>query len=275
MDVPAGATDIKFEMSGGTGDADIYVKFGSAPTTSDYDCRPYKSGNNETCTGSSTNGTYHVMVRAYSSFSGVSLVGSFNEGGTPGNELENGVAKTGLNDSSGGEQRFTMTVPAGASNINFQMSGGSGDADLYVKFGSEPTTSDYDCRPFRWGNNESCTGSSSGGVYHVMIRGYSSYSGVSLVGSYTGTSQASIMPVMSNGMSAQKVSKGDQGSVNLTWDKGTSSKVDIYRNGRLISTQANNGKWSDNLGKRPSGHFSYRVCDQGSKDCSASITVNF
>jgi len=33
----------------------------------------------------------------------------------------------------------------------------SGDVDLYVKKGSQPTTSDYDCRPYRWGNNETCS----------------------------------------------------------------------------------------------------------------------
>ena len=43
MVVPAGATDLKFVMSGGTGDADMYVKFGSAPTDTVYDCRPYAS----------------------------------------------------------------------------------------------------------------------------------------------------------------------------------------------------------------------------------------
>ncbi|HUS31763.1 MAG TPA: pre-peptidase C-terminal domain-containing protein [Kofleriaceae bacterium] len=34
----------------GTGDPDVYVKFGSAPTTSSYDCRPYVEGAAETCT---------------------------------------------------------------------------------------------------------------------------------------------------------------------------------------------------------------------------------
>jgi hypothetical protein len=31
------------------GDADLYVKLGREPTTSSWDCRPYKSGSNETC----------------------------------------------------------------------------------------------------------------------------------------------------------------------------------------------------------------------------------
>ena len=34
----------------GTGDPDLYVKFGAAPTTASYDCRPYETGPAETCT---------------------------------------------------------------------------------------------------------------------------------------------------------------------------------------------------------------------------------
>ena len=86
LEVPAGATNLKFVISGGTGDADMYVKFGSAPTDTSYDCRPYRSGNAETCTITTAQaGTYHVRLNAYSSFSGVSLTGSFDEdGGQPG-----------------------------------------------------------------------------------------------------------------------------------------------------------------------------------------------
>jgi len=73
-------TDPTVSISGGSGDADLYVKLGSAPTTSSYDCRPYKSGNDETCDMSGT-GTWHVMVRAYSSYSNVSLVSSDGGGG--------------------------------------------------------------------------------------------------------------------------------------------------------------------------------------------------
>ena len=102
------------------------------------------------------------------------------------NVLQNGVAKSSLSGSTGDQQFFTMVVPAGATNLSFQTSGGSGDADLYVRFGSQPTTSTYDCRPYLNGNNETCNISNvQAGTYHVMLRAYSSYSGVSLVGSYT------------------------------------------------------------------------------------------
>ncbi|HEX6929304.1 MAG TPA: S8 family peptidase [Gammaproteobacteria bacterium] len=186
LEVPAGATDLVFSISGGSGDADLYVKFGSPPTTSDWDCRPYRWGNEETCNiGTAQAGTYHVMLHGYTSFSGVTLVGSYSEGGGGGNELQDGVPVTGLSGASGSETLFTMEVPAGQASLSFQMSGGSGDADLYVRYGAPPTTATFDCRPYRWGNNETCNFSSPpGGTWYVMIHGYSSYSGVSLTGSY-------------------------------------------------------------------------------------------
>lgn len=121
------------------------------------------------------------------------LLNNFSNSGDPGpgpepidGTLTNGTAKTGLSGASGSETFFTLQVPAGASGLNFVMSGGSGDADMYVRYGSKPTTSTYDCRPWRSGNNETCDISNvQAGTYHVMLRGYSAYSGVSLKGSFT------------------------------------------------------------------------------------------
>ncbi len=187
MVVPAGATNLRFVTSGGTGDGDLYVRFGSQPTTSAYDCRPYAGGNAETCNiANAQAGTYHVSVRAYSTFSGVSLTGSYTAGGGGGNVLQNGVAVTGLSASTSGTINYTMVVPAGATNLRFQIAGGSGDADLYVRFGSAPTTSSYNCRPYLNGNNETCNISpAQAGTYYIMVRAYSAFSGVSLTGSYT------------------------------------------------------------------------------------------
>ena len=60
----------------GTGDADLYVKRGSAPTTTSYDCRPYKGGSAETCTVTlAAPAPIHVMVRGYAAASTFTLVG--------------------------------------------------------------------------------------------------------------------------------------------------------------------------------------------------------
>jgi PKD repeat protein len=270
MAVPAGATDLTFTTSGGTGDADLFVRFGSAPTFYEYDCRSFNAGNDETCGFASARaGTYHVMVRGYRTFDGVSLTGSysggvanvpptanfsfttsglsasftdtstdsdgtiasrswsFGDGSTstatnpsktyaaantysvtltvtdnagasagltkavtvtappPANTLTRGVPVTGLAGSTGTELRYTMVVPAGATNLTFTIAGSSGDADLYVRFGSAPTTTAYDCRPYLSSSSETCSfAAPQAGTYHVMVRGYTSFTGVTLTGSY-------------------------------------------------------------------------------------------
>jgi len=297
MPVPAGATDLTFEISGGSGDADLYVKFGSPPTTSSYDCRPYLNGNNETCSfDPSQTGTYYVMMRGYQTYAGVTLQGSYNTAPPPtstpvpptptpipptptpvpptptpipptptpipptptaipptptpgGNELQNGVAINNLSGSQGSERHYYMPVPAGATDLTFEISGGSGDADLYVKFGSPPTTSSYDCRPYLNGNNETCSfNPSQTGTYYVMIRGYRSYSGLSLKGSYSGGGAPTPVPPtptpggneLQNGVAINDLS-GSQGSerhyympvlagaTNLEFEiSGGSGDADLY-----------------------------------------------
>jgi serine protease len=76
--VPSGSSQLKVTIAGGSGDADLYVRNGSAPTDTVYTCRPYLSGNNETCTISApAAGTWHVRVKAYSTFSGVTLTAQY------------------------------------------------------------------------------------------------------------------------------------------------------------------------------------------------------
>lgn len=107
-------------------------------------------------------------------------------GNSGGNVLDNGTPVSGLAAGTGSQLYFTMEVPAGATELLFAMSGGSGDADLYVSFGKVPTTSSYDCRPYLTDNNETCSISNAqAGTYHVMVLGFSAFSLVSLVGSYT------------------------------------------------------------------------------------------
>ena len=103
-----------------------------------------------------------------------------------GGSLTKGVAVTGLAAATGAALNYTMAVPAGSTALSFVTSGGTGDADLYVKFGSAPTTSSYDCRPYNSGNAETCNfATAQAGTYYVMLRAYSSFSGVSLLGNYT------------------------------------------------------------------------------------------
>ena len=102
-----------------------------------------------------------------------------------GGTLTKGVAVTGLAATTGNSLYYTLSVPAGSTNLTFNMSGGTGDADMYVQFGSQPTDSSYVCRPYLSGNNETCTvNSPAAGVWHVRVKAYSTFSGVTVNAQY-------------------------------------------------------------------------------------------
>ncbi|HSD16914.1 MAG TPA: M4 family metallopeptidase [Thermomonas sp.] len=115
---------------------------------------------------------------------GVSCSGG-GGGGTTGGALANGVAKA-ISGAAGSSQVWTLAVPAGASALKFVSAGGTGDADMYVKFGSAPTTTSFDCKSEGGTNAETCNiATAQAGTYHVLIKGYSAFSGATLTGSYT------------------------------------------------------------------------------------------
>lgn len=186
--VPAGQTSLSFRITGGTGDADLYTKSGARPSLSAYDCRPYLTGNSETCTvNSPAAGTYYVMLNAYSAYSGVSLTGTYT--GAPVDTtpvLASGQSVT-ISGAAGSLQYWKVVVPAGrALTVSITPgTGSSGDADLYTRFGSRPTTTTYLCRPYLSGNSETCNvASTAAGEYFIMVRGYSAYSNVVLRATY-------------------------------------------------------------------------------------------
>ncbi|MEO7251143.1 MAG: proprotein convertase P-domain-containing protein [Arenimonas sp.] len=119
--------------------------------------------------------------------SGANVTGkNFTGTATTSNVLSNGVAVTNLSAAVGTYLKYTMVVPSGATGLKFVMSGGTGDADMYVKFGSQPTDTVYDCRPYVTGNAETCNiATAQAGTYYVNLKAYAAFSGVSLTGSYT------------------------------------------------------------------------------------------
>ncbi|WP_235935100.1 M4 family metallopeptidase [Undibacterium crateris] len=76
--VPGGAKNLSIKLSGGTGDGDIYVKAGSAPTTTSYTFKSDGSTNAETVTvATPTVTTYYILVNGYAAVSGASLVATY------------------------------------------------------------------------------------------------------------------------------------------------------------------------------------------------------
>ncbi len=186
IDVPAGQASLVVTLAGGTGDPDLYVRSGSRPTTATYTCRSWVSGPSETCTiANPAAGSYFILVNAYTAYSGTTLKAVYTAGGGGGTPvLVNGVPVTGLSGATGNVKTWKVTVAAGAT-IVVKTSGGTGDADLYVRQGAVPTTSTYTCRSIGSTTTESCTITNAvAGDYFVNLTAYSTYSGTSIVATY-------------------------------------------------------------------------------------------
>lgn len=62
-------------------------------------------------------------------------------------------------------------------------------------------------------------------------------------------------------------------NVTLSWADASTTNVDIFRNGSLVVTTANDGSYTESF--RKSGSYTYKVCDQGTSNCSSEQSVSF
>lgn len=80
--VPDDATLLTVTTTGGTGDVDLYVRHGQAPTLSSYDCESAGGANEELCEfDQPAAGTWYIMLEAFESYSGVTLTATVTTGG--------------------------------------------------------------------------------------------------------------------------------------------------------------------------------------------------
>ncbi|MCZ6876306.1 MAG: alkaline serine protease, partial [bacterium] len=68
--------------------------------------------------------------------------------------------------------------------------------------------------------------------------------------------------------------KGAQ-HVDLNWSGVSTANVDIYRNDALLKSTPNIGIYTDNIGKKGGGTYTYQICETGSTICSNLFEVLF
>ena len=67
--------------------------------------------------------------------------------------------------------------------------------------------------------------------------------------------------------------KGKQ-VVDLSWN-GSTGMVDVYRDNSKQMTTANDGAYTDNIGAKGGGSYTYMICIESTNDCSNAVQVVF
>jgi hypothetical protein len=206
------------------------------------------NGSATTCAAAGLTGyTGTAYTQVYTTYSGggsctqVAAPGYNTSGCTisGGTSLTKGVAVTGISEATGASTVYTFVVPTGASNLTFKTSGGTGDMDLYAKLGSAPTTSSYGWSSAGSTTTESITvAAPTAGTYYVMVYGYASASGVSLIADYsTGSTGGNVLTnnvavtgiTLATGASKTWTMAVPSGTASVTFStSGGSGDSDLY-----------------------------------------------
>lgn len=123
-----------------------------------------------------TTGTYQFTISARGGNTTKSVQASLtiNAGNTGGGVTTISNGQT-INDnvSKDQERHYKINVAGPVTQLSVSMTG-TNDADLYVKYGSQASTSNWVCRPYESSTNEQCTfDNPSPGDWYIMVRGYS------------------------------------------------------------------------------------------------------
>jgi hypothetical protein len=109
---------------------------------------------------------------------------------------------------------YTLQVPPGKTSLSFNTSGGSTDADLYVRFGAVPSLSTYTCGSTGPNTVENCTiQNPQAGTWYVLLHAWTAITGVSLVGQYAPADP--VVPALS--INDVSVGEGQAGTTQATF----------------------------------------------------------
>jgi surface antigen/uncharacterized membrane protein len=215
------SSTVTFQWSSGTGVTNYFLYIGRSFGENDIYAQSQGLNLSATVTGLPVDGsTLYVRLWWATTATGWQF-SDYTYTAKPLQVLANNVPVSGQSGAQGSLQLYRLTVPASQGRLTFSTTGGTGDCDIYVKFGSPPTRTSYTYSSTRSGNAESVTvNNPAAGDWYVLLYGYSSYSGLTVTGGY-GTAD---LARLSDGISQTTVSAGDALTVTLNvTNRGTAS----------------------------------------------------
>jgi len=143
--------------------------------------------------------------------------------------------------TAGSSRMYVLTVPNWATDLDIALTPGSGTAALYVRRGTIPTTSSYDCAQTDTGSGVACNfpGPVTAGAWYVMVVGVTDYSGYTLYATHASNppgalsfSQASFDVGEAGGSATISVTRtgGSAGAVGVSYatSNGTAASGTDY-----------------------------------------------
>ncbi len=197
MDIVAGQT-VSCSTNGPNGDADLYLRLGSEaipdPDFTGNACSSISEFSNESCSTGAASGSTRVYaaVHAYTAFSGLTLqctkstVSSSPTSAPPTSAPSLYTAPiTNMALSDKVIRQYYMDVVAGQT-VSCSTDGPNGDADLYLRFGSDavpdPDFTGNACSSTSEFSIESCSTAAASGATRVYaaVHAYTAFSGLTL-----------------------------------------------------------------------------------------------
>jgi Peptidase_C39 like family len=188
LSIPFDQDYVDIQLVGGDPDADLYARWGALPSTNIYDAASTSSSSHEGITITNPgSGDLYVLVHAYSTYFNATLFVEWDGPcvGCEPLELTNGASTNSFGGYQGSLKLFAIEIPDETTNVTFEMWGGWGDADLYIRWNEAPTLDEWDYSQYLEGNNESVTvWYPEAGTAYLLVHGYDDYGGVRLRATY-------------------------------------------------------------------------------------------